>query len=185
VGKKYPLGIVCRAHNNLSSDGIGPVYRDWPRCIVSGPARTGPRVSYIMHQPLCASDTRLRQMPFVDLPNAHDDYASLWYITNSPTGTVGSFDPARATIVLLHPMFLDSVWLTAQFEDPRLTSEYNLIAFDARHAGRTTSRLNAAQDGWTDAADLAFALQALCIPRAHVWACELFATTCALRFAAM
>lgn len=124
-------------------------------------------------------------MPFVDLPNAHDDYASLWYITNSPTGTVGGFDPDKATVVLLHPMFLDSSWLTAQFEDPRLTTEYNLIAFDARHAGRTTSRLNAAQDGWTDAADLAFALQTLCIPRAHFWACELFATTCALRFAAM
>lgn len=124
-------------------------------------------------------------MPYVDLPNAHDDYASLWYITNSPTGTVGGFDPDKATVVLLHPMFLDSSWLTAQFEDPRLTTGYNLIAFDARHAGRTTSRLNAAQDGWTDAADLAFALQMLCIPRAHFWACELFATTCALRFAAI
>ncbi|KAH8986317.1 alpha/beta-hydrolase [Lactarius akahatsu] len=103
-------------------------------------------------------------MPYVDLPNTHDDYASLWYITNSPTGTVGGFDPAKATIVLLHPAFLDSAWLTLQFEDPRLTCEYNLIAFDARHAGRTRSRLNPAQDGWTDAADLAFALQVLCIP---------------------
>ncbi|KAH9059308.1 alpha/beta-hydrolase [Lactarius vividus] len=124
-------------------------------------------------------------MPYVDLPNTHEDYASLWYITNSPTGTVGGFDPAKATIVLLHPTFLDSAWLTAQFEDPRLTDEYNLIAFDARHAGRTTSRLNPAQDGWTDAADLAFALQVLCIPRVHVWACGVFATTCALRFAAL
>ncbi|KAH9175122.1 alpha/beta-hydrolase [Lactarius sanguifluus] len=124
-------------------------------------------------------------MPYVDLPNTHDDYASLWYITNSPTGTVGGFDPAKATIVLLHPTFLDSAWLTLQFEDPRLTCEYNLIAFDARHAGRTTSRLNPAQDGWTDAADLAFALQVLCIPRVHVWSCGLFGTTCALRFAAL
>ncbi|KAI9449645.1 alpha/beta-hydrolase [Lactarius psammicola] len=124
-------------------------------------------------------------MPYVDLPNTHDDYASLWYITNSPTGTVGGFNPDQATVVLLHPMFLDSAWLTTQFEDPRLASGYNLIAFDARHAGRTMSRLNAAQDGWTDAADLAFALQVLCIPRVHVWACGVFATTCALRFAAI
>jgi pimeloyl-ACP methyl ester carboxylesterase len=98
-------------------------------------------------------------MPYVDLPNAHDDYASLWYITNSPTGTVGGFDPAKATVLLLHPLFLDSSWLSAQFEDPRLSRRYNLIALDARHAGQTTSRLNGKQDSWTDAADLAFALE--------------------------
>ena len=98
-------------------------------------------------------------MPFVDLPNAHDDYASLWYITNSPTGTVGGFDPSKATVLLLHPQFLDSAWLSAQFEDPRLSENYNLIALDARHAGQTTSRLNGKQDSWTDAADLAFALE--------------------------
>ena len=142
-------------------------------------------------------------MPYVDLPNAHDDYASIWYITNSPSSTVGGFDPAKATVLLLHPLFLDSTWLTAQFEDPRLSSRYNLIALDARHAGQTTSRLNAKQDSWTDAADLAFALevrltiqvffcfllicvfQALYIPAVHVWACDMFATSCALRFAAM
>ena len=164
-------------------------------------------------------------MPYVDLPNAHDDYASLWYITNSSTGTVGGFDPAKATVLLLHPQFLDSAWLSAQFEDPRLSTSYNLIALDARHSGQTTSRLNGKQDSWTDAADVAFALevrirvffycpaplwlatytlssfllstsegrttdrsiafQALCLPAVHVWACELFATSCALRFAAM
>ncbi|KAI0288258.1 hypothetical protein BC826DRAFT_1039504 [Russula brevipes] len=114
-------------------------------------------------------------MPYVDLPNAHDDYASLWYMTNSATGTVGGFDPTRATVLLLHPQFLDSAWLAAQFEDPRLASCYNLIAFDARHAGQTTSRLNGKQDSWTDAADVAFALEALCIPAVHVWA---FPTKC-------
>jgi pimeloyl-ACP methyl ester carboxylesterase len=145
-------------------------------------------------------------MPYVDLPNAHDDYASIWYITNSPSSTVGGFDPSKATVLLLHPLFLDSTWLTAQFEDPRLSSRYNLIALDARHAGQTTSRLNAKQDSWTDAADLAFTLevrcwpvlimfvaahmrffffQALYIPAVHVWACDMFATSCALRFAAM
>jgi len=98
-------------------------------------------------------------MPFVDLPNAHDDYASLWYTTNSATGTVGGFDPSKPAVLLLHPHFLDSAWLSAQFEDPRLSANYNLIALDARHAGQTTSRLNGKQDSWTDAADLAFALE--------------------------
>ncbi|KAH9991438.1 hypothetical protein BJV77DRAFT_1007432 [Russula vinacea] len=105
-------------------------------------------------------------MPYVDLPNAHDDYASLWYITNSATGTVGGFDPSKPTVLLLHPQFLDTSWLSAQFEDPRLSTNYNLIA-------------------WTDAADVAFALEVLCLPAVHVWACELFATSCALRFAAL
>ena len=98
-------------------------------------------------------------MPYVDLPNAHDDYASLWYITNSSTGTVGGFDSSKATVLLLHPQFLDSAWLSAQFEDPRLATYYNLIALDARHAGQTSSRLNGKQDSWTDAADVAFALE--------------------------
>jgi len=104
-------------------------------------------------------------MPYVDLPNEHDDYASLWYITNSSTGTVGGFDPAKATVLLLHPQFLDSAWLSAQFEDPRLSTSYNLIALDARHSGQTTSRLNGKQDCWTDAADVAFALEV----RKHVF----------------
>ena len=98
-------------------------------------------------------------MPFVDLPNAHDDYASLWYITNSSTATVGGFDPSKATVLLLHPQFLDSAWLSAQFEDPRLSANYNLIALDARHAGQMTPRLKGKQDGWTDVVDLAFALK--------------------------
>jgi hypothetical protein len=114
------------------------------------------------------------KMPFVDLPNAHDDYASLWYITNSATGTVGGFHPSKATVLLLHPQFLDSAWLSAQLEDPRLSANYNLIALDARHSGQTTSRLNGKQDSWTDAADLAFALEVRALfydifPCTHHW----------------
>ena len=104
-------------------------------------------------------------MPYVDLPNVHEDYVSLWYTTNSATGTVGGFDPAKATVLLLHPQFLDSSWLSAQFEDPRLSRNYNLIAFDARHSGQTMSRLNGKQDSWTDAADVAFALEVRTRPK--------------------
>ena len=55
-------------------------------------------------------------MPYVDISTG-TDYASLWYITNSPTGTVGGFDPAKPTVIMLHPIFLDSTWLYAQFDD--------------------------------------------------------------------
>lgn len=95
-------------------------------------------------------------MPYVDIAQGND-FASLWYITNSPTGHVSSFDPDKSTVILLHPFFLDSTWLDTQFGDPRLNEDYNLIAFDQRAAGRTLSRPNGKQDSWTDAADLAFA----------------------------
>jgi pimeloyl-ACP methyl ester carboxylesterase len=95
-------------------------------------------------------------MPYVDIAQGND-FASLWYITNSPTGHVSSFDPEKPTVILLHPFFLDSKWVDSQFCDPRLNDDYNLIAFDQRAAGRTLSRPNGKQDSWTDAADLAFA----------------------------
>ena len=96
-------------------------------------------------------------MPYVEIAQGNSDFASLWYITNSPTGHVSSFNPDKPTIILLHPFFLDSTWLDPQFGDPRFTDDYNLIAFDQRAAGRTLSRPNGKQDSWTDAADLAFA----------------------------
>lgn len=95
-------------------------------------------------------------MPYVDIAQGND-FASLWYTTNSPTGHVSSFNPNKPTIILLHPFFLDSTWLDMQFGDPRLNEEYNLIAFDQRAAGKTLSRPNGKRDSWTDAADLAFA----------------------------
>lgn len=98
-------------------------------------------------------------MPYVDLVAGQDDYASLWYTTNSPTGTVGGFDPNKPIMIMLHPIFLDSEWLYLQLQDPRLDDNFNIIAFDARCAGRTQSRPNGKHDHWTDAADLAFAIQ--------------------------
>ncbi|KAI0268106.1 alpha/beta-hydrolase [Gloeopeniophorella convolvens] len=123
-------------------------------------------------------------MPYVDITQG-SDFASLWYITNSPTGHVSSFNPDKPTIILLHPFFLDSTWLDVQFGDPRMNEDYNLIAFDQRAAGRTLSRPNGAQDAWTDAADLAFACHALWLPPSHVWASETTGANLALRFAAL
>lgn len=101
-------------------------------------------------------------MPYVDLLSA-DDYASIWYTTNSPFGNVGSFDPEKPTIVMLHPMFLDSTWLDSQFGDPRLDSGFNLIAFDMRVCGRSSCRPSGLHDSWVEAADLAFACQVSCM----------------------
>ncbi|KAI0068617.1 alpha/beta-hydrolase [Artomyces pyxidatus] len=123
-------------------------------------------------------------MPYIDIAHG-GDYASIWYVTNSPSGYVSSFNPDKPTIIMLHPFFLDSSWLDAQFGDPRISHHYNLIAFDARAAGKTISRPNGRQDAWTDAADLAYACHALWLPPAHVWASETIGANMAIRFAAL
>ena len=97
-------------------------------------------------------------MPFVDILSS-GDYVSLWYATNSPYNHVGSFDSTKPTIILLHPLYLDSTWLITQFQDPRLDLNYNMIAFDIRVCGQSMSRPSALHDSWVEAADLARAHQ--------------------------
>ncbi|RDB20549.1 hypothetical protein Hypma_012458 [Hypsizygus marmoreus] len=123
-------------------------------------------------------------MPFVDLYCA-DDYASLYYTTNTPCGNVSGFDPEKPTIILLHPLFLDSTWLEHQFGDPRLNQCYNLIAFDMRTCGRSECRPSGRHDSWVDAADLAFCHQALHLPPCHILALESLSINCALRFSVL
>ncbi|KAJ7067934.1 alpha/beta-hydrolase [Mycena amicta] len=124
-------------------------------------------------------------MPFVDLHSA-DDYASIFYTTNTTLCNVGGFDPEKPTVCVLPPTFLDSSWLD-QMDDPRLDSEYNLIAFDLpRCAGsRSECRPTGRHDSWTDAADLAFCARALALPPMHILAFEGISTNAALRFAAL
>ncbi|KLO05011.1 alpha/beta-hydrolase [Schizopora paradoxa] len=123
-------------------------------------------------------------MPFVDFVS-RDDRVSLWYITNTPYYTVGSFDPEKPTIIMLPPLFLDSSWLGSHMEDPRLSGKYNIVAFDMRVCGKSDSRPSGAHDSWVDAADLAFAHQALGLPPSHVFAISNLSVNTALRFAAL
>ncbi|KAJ7667607.1 Alpha/Beta hydrolase protein [Mycena polygramma] len=123
-------------------------------------------------------------MPFVDLHSA-EDFASIYYTTNSFFGNVGGFDPAKPTVCILHPTFLDSSWVSSQFNDPRLDSEFNLIAFDMRVAGKSECRASGRHDSWVDAADLAFCHQALRLAPFHILAMESISINCALRFAVL
>lgn len=97
-------------------------------------------------------------MPYVDL-YSKEDYASIYYMTSSTFNNVGGFDPEKPTIMILHPMFLDTAWLDCQFGDPRLYRNYNLIAFDMRTVGRSTCQPSGKHDSWVDAADLALCHQ--------------------------
>ncbi|KAI0347009.1 alpha/beta-hydrolase [Trametopsis cervina] len=122
-------------------------------------------------------------MPFVDIV-ARDDYASIWYWTNTYNNSVGIFDPEKPTIVLLHPAGLDSSWLQPQVEDPRLSDSYNMIMFDTRLSGQSQSRYTGKLDLWVTAADLAQAFYYLRLPPSHIFACDVSAEA-ALRFAAL
>lgn len=93
-------------------------------------------------------------MPYVDL-HCSNDYASIFYTTNTPRGNVSAFQPDKPSIIILHPLFLDSTWLQHQFGDPRITSNYNVIAFDMRVCGKSSARPTPRHDSWVDAADLA------------------------------
>lgn len=93
-------------------------------------------------------------MPWVDI-SSPIDYASIYYTTNTYAANVSGFDPDKATIVVLHPIFLDSTWLELQLGDERLYKNYNLIAFDMRCAGQSHCRPSASHDNWVNAADLA------------------------------
>ncbi|RPD62035.1 alpha/beta-hydrolase, partial [Lentinus tigrinus ALCF2SS1-7] len=122
-------------------------------------------------------------MPYVDLVSS-DDYAAISYATNAPAGTVGGFDPEKPTLVILHPLFLDSTWTHPQFDDPRLNGNFNIIVFDTRTTGKSLYRPTGRHDLWVAAADLAHCFYHLRLPPAHILAPELHSWT-ALRFATL
>ena len=93
-------------------------------------------------------------MPYVDLVSS-DDYASIWYTTNSPSLNVSGFDPEKPTLVMLHSLFLDHTWLHPQLDDPRLNANFNIIVFDTRTTGKSLFRPTGRYDLWVTAADLA------------------------------
>lgn len=123
-------------------------------------------------------------MPVVDL-HSQDDFASIFYTTNTTFNNVSAFDPEKPTIIVLHPLFLDSTWLDNQFCDPRLSGHYNVIAFDMRTCGRSRCRSSGRHDSWVDSADLAFCCQKLHLPPCHILAFESLSINCALRFAVL
>lgn len=120
-------------------------------------------------------------MPFVDIATA-DDYASLWYSTNTPYSNVGSFTPDKQTIVMLHPFAMDEAWCFPQLEDPRLGENYNIVTINTRLTGRSVCKFTGKYDLWVAAADIAHMFYHLRLPRSHIFASEVFVLV-ALRLA--
>lgn len=141
-------------------------------------------------------------MPYVDLLHPADA-VSIWYISSSRLGTVNSLNPEKPTIVMLHPLYLNSSWLWGQMDDPRLNSTYNIVAFDTRTSGKSISTPSGMYDTWVQAADLALCFQVrasshfesrvpyrsrtceqyLNLPPVHLVGVETVSVNCAQRFA--
>lgn len=117
-------------------------------------------------------------MPFVAIA---EDGIELSYRTNFPDDDVTRLDPNLPTILLLHPLFLDSTFVEPQFAHFR--AGYNLIAFDQVSAGQTRAPLDYTRDAWADAALLARAHELLRLPPCHVFASQNLSVNLALRFA--
>jgi pimeloyl-ACP methyl ester carboxylesterase len=94
-------------------------------------------------------------MPWVDIVSS-SSWQAIWYTCNSITGHTTSFDPAKPTILMLHPWLLDSTWMREQWDDPVLNECYNLIIPDMRCQGNSKSSPTGLSDIWVNAADLAF-----------------------------
>lgn len=122
-------------------------------------------------------------MPFIDIVAA-DDYASIYYWANTPTGSVSAFDPAKPTVILMHGLLLGSEWTYPQSEDPRLNAGFNLLAIDTRSSGQSRYKASGRFDLWVVAADLAHVFHHLGLPPAHIFTPEIYGYA-TLRFAAL
>jgi len=78
---------------------------------------------------------------------------------------------------------MDSTWYPFQFKDKRIGGSYNLIAFDGRNCGRSTSPLTPRRDAWVEAADIGAALALLGVSQCHVFASQMISVNTAYRFA--
>lgn len=117
---------------------------------------------------------RLPAMPYIDLLHPFDA-VSIWYTASSRLGTVNSLQPDKPTIVMLHPLYLNSSWLWGQMDDPRLNSAFNMIAFDTRTSGKSMSTPSGMYDTWVQAADLALCFQVCWAPSPPRFPCSDFA----------
>ncbi|EJT98764.1 alpha/beta-hydrolase [Dacryopinax primogenitus] len=120
-------------------------------------------------------------MPYSHFP---EDEASLWYEANFPvSGGIAQLHPGRQTILLLPYIGLDIASLVNQFQDPILSTTYNLLAVDFWSQGKTVNPTSERHDCWVDAASLLKVLARLQIQQIHVFAGGALSIGTALRLA--
>ncbi|KAG8973452.1 hypothetical protein FRB90_009924, partial [Tulasnella sp. 427] len=118
-------------------------------------------------------------MPFLDLPR---DKISIWYTTNLRNDSIANLDRNKPTLLILHGMFLNTRFLAPQFNDPRLSDNFNLIAYDAMSCGKTKNPVSPQNDLWCQAALIAQVSFELKLPPFHLMANGMNPVAAALRF---
>lgn len=111
-------------------------------------------------------------MPFIELPN---EDVTMHYRSNLSmpllrrSASLPVLDSRRQTIILLPGTILDVQDMDELFRDKRLSSKYNLIAFDPRSVGQTKNPVSYCRDANVAAADIVKAMDVLGVKRAHVY----------------
>lgn len=114
-------------------------------------------------------------MPHVQVSPATTLYYEINPCTQNPTL------PETPWLLIIHPLFQDSSCITNLSEDPILRENFNVIVFDDRYHGRSESAPSVSFDCYTQAADLAMAMEILKIPGAHCLATHPWASEILLR----
>lgn len=111
-------------------------------------------------------------MPYVEIPQ---DDVSLYWRSNLPNDDLSYIrSNPKPVILLLHPLFMCTDFLDAQFTDPLLVENFHLIAFDSVSYGHTKNPRYMSQvvhhDAWVEGAIIARFCDALDLPpvRLHI-----------------
>ncbi|KAF8527054.1 alpha/beta-hydrolase [Gautieria morchelliformis] len=106
-------------------------------------------------------------MPLFDAPSG----ARIHYMVPSSPDHSETIDPSKPTVVLLHPVFLDSHFFAKQYGDARLARGYNLASLDHHYHGQTEAELDdKPYDFNLVAEDLLYAMNGIGISKAHLLA---------------
>lgn len=120
-------------------------------------------------------------MPFVDLP---EDDVSYFYRSNLPgDGSAENLDRSKQTVIFTLGAMYDSESFVNQLNDPRISSSYNLFAFDGRAQGQTCGEPQPARDAWTDAVEMVKILDKLGLEKVHMFGGTWYTYQSALRMA--
>lgn len=119
-------------------------------------------------------------MPFLDLSK---DKISIWYITNLKNDNIANLDRSKPTILMIHGMFLNTRFLAPQFNDPRLSDNFNLVAYDMLSCGKTKNPVMPQHDLWCDAALIHQICFELKLPPVHIMANGMNPVAAALKYA--
>ncbi|KDE08591.1 hypothetical protein MVLG_01055 [Microbotryum lychnidis-dioicae p1A1 Lamole] len=102
-------------------------------------------------------------------PIASGSTSSSQVAAAAPRPTHG-FDLTKPVLVVISPIISLSASAIPQIQDEQIRSSFNVVSIDPRSHGRSRGAIKSTYDRWTAAADVACVMEALQLPRSHVYA---------------